>query len=520
MTKKQNREVMKRLGIGMLMLVAVCVQAAPKLNVIVLMVDDMGWKDVGFNGNDFVETPNIDKLASRGLVFSHGYASGSLCSPTRAAFQTGKTPATLGVNVPVTQGGKGNTPGEYPKGDGAKNSKLRLLPPFSQTCIAEEEVTLADTLKAAGYKTGFLGKWHLGFKGTPESDPTNYGYDVNVGGGAYHGPPSWFSPYRNTAIEDGPKGEHLTERLTNEAIAFMEAHTRSTRSGQEAEPFFLYFPYYQVHTPHDAAQAYIEKFEAKNEAVENSKMNSIYSAMMLHLDDSVGRICDYLKESGLDENTLLIFTSDNGALVYQRARGQKVPAETQLTYVDPLRGWKGAIYEGGIRVPYIFSLPGTIEPGVSDVPIITHDLYPTICDMVGVQVPAKQKLEGESIVPLLTASGDIKPRSLYWHNPKYSWSRKADIIWADRPASAIQKDNYKLIYYYEPGNRYSLELYDLENDLSESNNLAKQMPEKADALKDELLVWLDETQAMKPIDNPHYDPKHDHMYVSKKDKNK
>jgi len=192
-----------------------------------------------------------------------------------------------------------------------------------------------------------------------------------------------------------------------------------------------------------------------------------------------------------------------------------VPSGTRLTYVDPLRGWKGAIYEGGIRVPYIFSLPGKIEPGVSDVPIITHDLYPTICDLAGVKVPGKQKVEGESIVPLLTASGDIKKRSLYWHNPKYSWSRNADVIWADRPASAIQKDNYKLIYYYEPGDQYSLELYDLENDISESKNVAQQMPEKADAMKKELLAWLDETQAMKPIDNPNYDPKNDHMYVPK-----
>jgi len=500
--------MMKKIVVGILMMVGAYAQAAPKMNVIVLMVDDMGWKDVGFNGNDFVETPNIDKLAARGLIFSKGYASGSLCSPSRAAFQTGKTPATLGINVPVTQAGKGNTPGEYPKENNAKMSKLRLLPPFSNTCLEEEEITIADTLKAAGYKTGFLGKWHLGFKGESEADPTNYGYDFNVGGGAYHGPPSWFSPYKNVAIKDGPKGEHLTERLTEEAIDFMEKN--------KAEPFFLYFPYYQVHTPHDAAKNYIDKFDAKNKTVDNSKMNSIYSAMMLHLDDSVGRICDYLKESGLEKNTLLIFTSDNGALVYQRAKGQKVPAETRLTYVDPLRGWKGAIYEGGIRVPYIFSLPGKIKPGVSDVPIITHDLYPTICDFTGVKVPGKQKVEGESIVPLLTASGDIKSRSLYWHNPKYSWSRNADIIWADRPASAIQKENYKLIYYYEPGNHYSLELYNLENDISESKNLAKQMPEKAERLKKELLAWLDETQAMKPIDNPNYNSRFDHMYVPKK----
>lgn len=482
--------------------------AAPKLNVIVLMVDDMGWKDVGFNGNDFVETPHIDQLAARGLVFSQGYASGALCSPTRAAFQTGKSPATLGVNVPVTQGAKGNKSGGYPQGDGPKFSKLRVLPPFSKASIDDEEVTIADALKAAGYKTGFLGKWHLGFKASPEADPTNYGYEVNVGGGAYHGPPSWFSPYKNTAIQDGVKGEHLTERLTNEAIAFMEAN--------KAQPFFLYFPYYQVHTPHDAAKNYIEKFDVKNKAVENSKMHSIYSAMILHLDDSVGRICEYLKESGLEKNTLLIFTSDNGALVYQRASGQKVPAETQLTYVDPLRGWKGAIYEGGIRVPYIFSMPGTIEPGVSEVPIITHDLYPTICDMAGVDVPTKQRLEGESLVPLLSGTGNIQSRSLYWHNPKYSWSRKAAVIWADRPASAILKENYKLIYYYEPGERYSLELFDLDNDISESKNLAQQMPEKANALKEELLVWLETTQAMQPIENPYYNPKYDHMYTPKK----
>jgi len=249
-------------------------------------------------------------------------------------------------------------------------------------------------------------------------------------------------------------------------------------------------------------------------------MNSVYTAMMLHLDESVGRICDYLKKSGLEKNTLLIFTSDNGALVYQRASGQKVPSGERLTYVDPLRGWKGAIYEGGIRVPYIFSLPGKIKPGVSDVPIITHDLYPTICDAVGVKPPKEQKIEGQSILPLLVASGDIKKRSLYWHNPKYSWSRHSDIIWADRPASVIRDGNYKLIYYYEPNNQYSVDLYDLKNDISESKNLAQQMPEKVDAMKKELLAWLDETKAMKPIDNPEYDPKHDPMYVPKTVKNR
>ncbi len=509
---------MKNLFVGVCLLVGGHLFGAErKPNVILLLADDLGWMDVGFHGNSFVETPNLDRLAKEGMVFRNGYASGPLCSPTRAALITGKSPATQGINVPVTKGLAGRTAGEYPKGGerrgnraGERNVRHRLLPAYTETGIAHDEITIADCLKEAGYTTASIGKWHMGLSHSdPKADPTEYGFDVNIGGGDYHGPPSWFSPYRIHSLEDGPEGEHLTERLTREAINFMEDN--------KDEPFFLYLPYYQVHSPHGARDEYIERFEAKNERVANSKVNSIYAAMVMHLDDSVGALMKYLRESGLEKTTLVVFSSDNGPLVYQRAGGQEVPRNTRLTTVDPLRAWKGSIYEGGVRVPYIFRLPGTIKAGrASQTPIITHDLYPTICELTGTKVPRKQKIEGESLVPILTEKGDLKRTSLFWHNPKYSWSQNSEILWADRPATAVRRGRYKLIRYFERNNGRSLELYDLEEDQGEQNNLAAKMPEKTQELEKEILAWLDEAQAWLPIDNPDYESKFDCDYVPKK----
>lgn len=487
-----------------------------KLNVIFMIADDLGWMDVGFNGNKFVETPNLDKLASEGMVFTNGYASGPLCSPTRATFHTGKSPATMGINVPVTKGLKGKTPGAYPMGGdklktkvGQRDIRHRLLPAYTNTGIDPQEVTIADCLQSAAYVTASIGKWHMGLSHSdPKADPREYGYDINIAGGDYHGPPSWFSPYRIHSLKNGPKGEHLTERLTREAINFMEEN--------KDKPFFLYLPYYQVHSPHGAREEYIKKFDHKQ--TPDSKMNSIYAAMVMHLDESVGLINDYLKKSGLDKNTLLIFSSDNGPLVYQRAGNQVVPRNTRLTFAEPLRGWKGSIYEAGTRVPYIFKLPGVIPANsISQTPIITHDLYATICEFTGVAVPEEQKVEGESLFPLLTQSKALQRTSLFWHNPKYSWSLNSDILWADRPACAIRKGKYKLIYYFERKGERTLELYDLDNDQGETKNLVSDLPEKALELETELLAWLDQTQAWKPIDNPDYDSKYDSGYLPKRD---
>ena len=497
---------------------AMSTQAAEKpLNIIVMLADDLGWMDVGFNGNRFVETPHLDQLAEEGMLFRNGYASGPLCSPTRAALMTGKSPATQGINVPVTKLLVEKTAGEYPRGGERKGNKAgqrdvrhRLLPAYTRTGIDPDEITIADCLQSAGYATASIGKWHMGLSHSdPKADPTEYGFDVNIAGGDYHGPPSWFSPYRIHTLKNGPKGEHLTERLTREAINFME----DNKDG----PFFLYLPYYQVHSPHGAREEYIAKFEAKNGQVKHSNVNSIYAAMIMHLDDSVGALMDYLKESGLEKNTLVVFSSDNGPLVYQRAGNQPVPRNTRLTYVEPLRGWKGSIYEGGIRVPYIFRLPGTIRAGsVSKAPIITHDLYPTICELTGTKVPEKQQVEGESLVPVLTESGGLNRTSLFWHNPKYSWSQNSDILWADRPASSVRKGRYKLIRYFERDSGRSVELYDLDQDPSEKNNLSMKMPEKVQELEKEILAWLDATDAWLPIDNPDYDAKADSGYVPKR----
>ncbi len=456
-------------------------------NIVFLLVDDLGWNDVGCYGSIFHETPNIDQLAREGMRFTDAYAAASICSPTRASMLTGKYPARLNLTDWL--------PGMDPK-------DRKLLGTKDVNEMPLEEYTLAEALKDVGYATGFFGKWHLGDQGF---FPEDQGFDVNKGGHWAGQPASYFYPYKNErkhwdvpGLEGGKEGEYLTDRLTTEALQFIEKN--------KERPFLLYFAYYNVHTPIQAKPELVAKYEAKKEGMDTTDQpdfinerenhtkqkqdNPAYAGMVQSVDESVGRIMQYLQESDLADNTVIVFTSDNGGL-------STLPANrTAPTSVVPLRAGKGWLYEGGIRVPLIVKWPGVVQPGsTSDFPVISTDYYPTLLSMTGISFNKEQAIDGEDLVPLLK-DGVMPSRStLYWHFPHYHGS-------GNRPSAAIRVGDYKLIEWFE---NQKIELYDLKQDLSEKNDLAEAMPDKAAELRKALHDWRKEVGALMPEPNPDYE---------------
>jgi arylsulfatase A len=436
-------------------------------NIVLVVVDDLGWKDLGCYGSTFYETPNIDNLAASGKRFTNAYSSCPVCSPTRAALLTGKSPAKIGFTGHITAIGRHR----YPETG-------RIIPPKDRMYIRLKEVTIAEALKPAGYKTISIGKWHVGNE--EKYYPTHQGFDENIAGYMHGSPPAYFYPYKDPdkdwnpeipTLKGGKEGEYLTDRLSDEAIQFIE----KSKSG----PFFLYLPYYAVHTPLQAPQNLIQKYEKKLN-VDSSQKNAVYGAMVERMDFNVGRIMTKIKSSGLTENTLVILASDNGGL-------------SPVTNNKPLREGKGFLYEGGIRVPLIMSWPGQIKAGSQcDVPTISHDLYPTITDLVNGSKPGGE-IEGQSLAHILTGETDVKKRELYWYYPHYSPQAK-------QPAAAVRIGKYKLVHFYDP---VRTELYDLEQDLGEQNNLAQTKPEKRDDLLKMLNNWLKRSETIKHTLNPY-----------------
>jgi arylsulfatase A len=437
-------------------------------NIVLIVVDDLGWKDLGCYGSSFYETPNIDRLAASGMRFTNAYSSCPVCSPTRAALLTGKSPANLGFTGHITAIGRHR----YPEHG-------RIIPPKDRMYVPLEEVTIAEALKPAGYSTISIGKWHVGNE--KKYYPTKQGFDQNIAGYKHGSPPAYFFPYKDPdkewnpeipTLKGGKEGEYLTDRLTDEAIQFVEK--------KKLGPFFLYLPFYAVHTPLQAPQNLIQKYEKKLQS-DSSQKNAVYGAMVERMDYNVGRLMDFLRKSGLGENTLVVLVSDNGGL-------------STVTNNQPLREGKGFLYEGGIRVPLIISLPGKIDAGTEcDVPTISHDLYPTITDFVSDSQPSRG-LEGKSLAPILTGKNDTANRELYWYYPHYSPQAK-------QPSAAVRIGKYKLIQFYDPE---KVELYDLENDLEEQNNLAERMPEKRDELLVKLDHWLTNNNTIMHTLNPNY----------------
>lgn len=437
--------------------------AAGKPNVVFFLVDDFSAGALGCGGSDLHETPNIDKLFEAGMTFDNGYSACTVCSPSRAAILTGKYPARLHLT-------------DWIQGHRRPFEKLQV--PDWNMKMEHSEVTLAEALKENGYRTGFFGKWHLMPENQPrlmdEHYPTDHGFDVNIGGrewGMPKGGGKYFYPFDMPGLEKGKKGEYLTERLTDEAVRFID------ESGKT--PFFLYFSYYTAHTPLQAREEKIRKYKMKLKNGTYRQKNPKYAAMVEHLDDSVGRVIEELKTRGLWDNTIIIFTADNGAN-YQE-------------YTAGLRKFKGFSYQGGVREPYLICGPGIEEGSRSEVPVIGMDFYPTILELCGLELKPQQHVDGVSLAPVLRQEGTIPERSLYWHYPHYHRTR---------PYSSVISQRWKLLEFHEDGRQ---ELYHLEQDPSESKDVISDYPEKAGELTRMLNDWRKSVDAQMPTPNPQYD---------------
>ena len=446
-------------------------------NVLFILADDLGWADLGVMGSTYYETPYLDALAAEGMLFRQAYAGAANCAPSRACLLSGYNTPRHSIY----------TVGNSDRGDARTR---QLIPTPNQETLADSVYTLAEMFRDHGYATGMMGKWHLG------DDPTTQGFQSNVGG-SHRGNPGaegYVSPYRIDFIEDGPAGEYLTDRLTDEAISFVRDHQDTS--------FFLYLPFYTVHTPLMGQDSLVRKFAQKPSTP--GQQNAEYAAMIASLDANVGRLLRELDNRGLRDKTLVVFTSDNGGI---RAISQQ----------DPLRAGKGSYYEGGIRVPLIVRWPSRIAPGSEcDAPVTNLDFYPTLQRIAGDE--ATPVADGMDISPLF--SGHRMPaRDLFWHFPIYLQAYDPrqdggrDPLFRTRPGSVVRHGKWKLHTYFEDG---ALELYNLEDDPGESHNLAQALPNKVQELHDRLIQWRTDTDAPVPMaKNPAYEADYEREMLSK-----
>jgi len=447
--------------------------AAPKPNILLIYLDDFGWKDASYMGSDFYETPNLDKLARGGMVFTDAYANAANCAPSRASLLCGQyTPRHRVFSVGTKL--RGNP----------KHSRLKHIP--GTDTLDPGVATWAQVLRSTGYRTGLFGKWHL------SNDPKPYGFDVNIGGTHGGGPPGgYYPPHKNApGLSSAPSGEWLTDTLAKEVMLFIDA--------EKSRPWCVYLAPFAVHTPIQAKQDLVGKYEAK--APGKLHKNIAMATMIQGVDDAVGKIIGVLEKSGERGDTVIIFTSDNGGY-------------GPVTDMDPLKGYKGTYYEGGIRVPLFVNWPGVIKPGsVSSTPVIATDLFPTICEFAGAEKPS-QDLDGKSLVPLLRGEAPgSDERPLFWHFPTYlesygggHSSEQHDPLFRTRPCGVIRLGDWKLIEYFEDG---TLELFHLSDDIGETKNLAKSMPAKAEELLSRLEDWRKGINAPVPREpNPEFDEK-------------
>ena len=456
-------------------------------NVVFILIDDMGWKDIGCYGSSFYETPNLDRLRAEGMLFTDAYAACPVCSPTRASILTGNYPARVGVTNYIS---------------GHARGKLIDAPYIDHLPL--EEHTLASAMRDGGYRTCHVGKWHLG--GEPYW-PEKQGFDVNVAGCDWGMPhKGYFSPYGNPMLEEGPEGEYLTDRLTDEAIALLRANGDA--------PFFLNLPYYAVHIPIQAPAEETRYFEEKARRMGLDKVEAfavdgpfpcehkrhlritrrlvqsdpVYAAMVKRLDWNIGRLLAALDELGKAQDTLVIFTSDNGGLA---------TAEGSPTCNAPLSEGKGWMYEGGTRECLLVRWPGRVEPGSTcSTPVTSPDFYPTILEAAGLPLIPEQHCDGVSLMPLLEGGSDLEREAIFWHYPHYGNQ-------GGTPGSSVRAGDWKLIEFFEDGR---LELYNLREDLGEQHNLAGAEPERTASLHAMLKAWREEMEAIVPQPNPDYNP--------------
>lgn len=453
-----------------LLAAAVLGAAERRPNIVFILADDLGYTDLGCTGSGYYETPHIDRLATEGLRFANGYTCGPNCQPTRAALLSGQYGPHTGVY----------TVGSIDRFDWQSQP---LRPADNLASLPLEKKTIADALKAAGYKTGMFGKWHLGKE--PEYHPSQRGFDEAISSSGRH---------FNFATD--PKSAHdsdayLADFLTDHAVDFIRRH--------KDEPFLLYLPHFAVHTPLEAKAPLISKFETKPPS--GGHRNPVYAAMISSLDESVGRVLAALDEHQLAENTLVIFSSDNGGVGGYRREGVQA---NDITDNSPLRGGKGMLYEGGVHVPYVFRWTGKIAPGETcQTPINSVDLYPTLLDVVGAAKPEGYELDGHSYASLLTApdTPTANREPLYWHFPGYLGS--AGGTWRTKPAGAIRFGDWKLLEFFEDER---IELYDLHDDPGEKHDLAATMPDKAGQLHAKLLAWRKSVAAPMPQPNTNRRP--------------
>jgi len=438
--------------------------ATRRPNIVFILADDLGYMDIGANNpQTFYETPNIDRLAARAMRFTAGYAACPVCSPTRASIMTGKYPPRTGITDFI--GGE---------------RRGKLLPAPNQNHLALAEVTLAETLRAAGYSNFFAGKWHLG---DGEFSPNAQGFGPGLlGKNQFYYPPSAVPPPNP---RDDP---NTTERIADEAVRFIAAH--------KEQPLFAYLPFLAVHIPIGAKPELIEKYQRKQASappdawgregaskVRLVQNHAAYAAMLEQLDRAIGRVLDALERNGLADHTIVVVTSDNGGLA---------TAEGHPTSNLPLRGGKGWLYEGGIREPWIIRAPGVTQPGsLCATPVVSTDFYPTLLDLAGLPLLPQQHLDGVSLVPLLQG-GALQRGPLYWHYPHYGNQGGA-------PAGAVRDGDWKLIEWYEDGR---CELFDLRHDPGEKSDRAAEQPDKVHELRDKLAAWRKSVQAVMPTPNP------------------
>ena len=504
---KPNTSTFIMLRYFITLLTFICISSTAKTqdkiqrpNVIVILADDLGWADLSSYGSTFYETPNLDKLAANGIRFTQNYATCPVCSPTRASMMTGKYPVKTGVTDWIR--------GRQEDGKARPYEKLLAQPTAYQ--LALEEKTIAELALEEGYKTFFAGKWHLGEE--EKYWPDHQGFQINKAGWSKGSPSGkindstggYFTPYSNPKLNDGPAGEYLTDRLTNECLSFLESNSQN--------PFFMMYCLYAVHNPLQAPGYLIKKYEGKqkrlninnknrflkNESWMNNESdwkqrmiqdNAVYAAMIENMDWNIGRLLDKLKQLNLDGNTLVIFTSDNGGLS---------TAEGSPTTNAPLRAGKGWLYEGGIRVPMIMYWKGKILAGsISDLPVSTADLYPTIAKAINANYKKDKDIDGENIFHLLMQPNKYQKRYIYWHYPHYSNQ-------GGKPGSVIREGNYKLIYNYEDE---TTELYNVVQDIGETDNIASGNRQIVTRLKKKLFVWLKKNAALFPNKNPSFNSK-------------
>ncbi|WP_439483585.1 sulfatase [Cyclobacterium plantarum] len=456
-------------------------QAQKKPNIVFILVDDLGWADIQANYSEtYYETPNLDRMAAAGMRFTQAYAAHPVCSPTRAALMTGKHPNRVNIT-------------DWIPGFSRNMDNWTLETPAINHELALSETTMAEKFKEGGYRTFFIGKWHLGEE--ERFWPEHQGFDINIGGWSVGAPQlkkgeanGYYSPYGNPRLEDGPEGEYLTNRLTAESIALIQDNRDN--------PFLLYLSFYTVHTPIQAAPERYEYFQEKKNKLQmeadqfpykaegsgQTKLvqdNAAYASMVAALDSNVGKILQALEEAGLEENTWVVLTSDNGGL-------STLFTEGAPTANGPLRAGKGWCYEGGIRVPLIIKGPGIKNGGaISDTPVVSMDMFPTLLSLAGIPHEAN---DGKNLTPLLEGESQLDRKSLIWHYPHYHGS-------AWKPGSAIREGKWKLIHFYE--NKVS-ELFDLEKDPGENEDLSGIFPEKAAELQHKLMQQLEATGARFP----------------------